>query len=587
MPPPLARAKAPAQLKLNPDEAPADEWKMFKQLYKNYEIITQLDKHPKEYQMAVLLNTMGPEGVKLYNDLEFAAGEDKDDTTVLMTKIEEKIKGEVNETYERYVVNCRRQKPDEKIDAYVMSLKDLAKSCGFCDCISDSLLRDRLVIGVREDETRKELLQKRKLKLKDAIDLCRSAESAAVHMKSMEQPTEAAVHKVTPRSKPSRSKNPKAQAKRQNPMVYCKFCGDYHERKKEKCPAWGKKCKKCNADNHFSSCCAAVRSGRKVHTLHEQSDSSRSEEEFVMALSHGDSDRSASASGPIYAEMELNGERIKLQVDCGATVNVIPHSFVKNELEKSAVTLQMWNNSTKTVSGKTRLSLRNTKNQKKYSVEFQVVEGDFTPLLSRKAAETMSLITVNYENFTQLNSVTTKRCTVPDEFPEAFSGELGTLKGKVHLRVDENVTPVQCPPRRVPVALKEPLRKELDRMVKLGVLAPVEDTTPWCSQISIQTKKDGSLRVCIDPRELNKALMRERYPLAIIEDILPELANATVLSKLDLRSRYWHCELDEESSLLTTIITPFGRFRWLRLPFGLNVSSEIFQRKHDDATSTV
>ena len=78
-------------------------------------------------------------------------------------------------------------------------------------------------------------------------------------------------------------------------------------------------------------------------------------------------------------------------------------------------------------------------------------------------------------------------------------------------------------------------------------------------------------------------LQRERYPLPTIEDILPELANAKLFSKVDLTHGYWHCELDEESSYLPTFITGNGRFRWLRLPFGLKVSSEIFQRKLNES----
>ena len=69
------------------------------------------------------------------------------------------------------------------------------------------------------------------------------------------------------------------------------------------------------------------------------------------------------------------------------------------------------------------------------------------------------------------------------------------------------------------------------------------------------------------------------HPLPIIEDILPELSEAKIFSKFDLRNGYWHCNLDEESSNLTTFQTPFGRYKWKRLPFGLAVSSEIFQKK--------
>ena len=69
------------------------------------------------------------------------------------------------------------------------------------------------------------------------------------------------------------------------------------------------------------------------------------------------------------------------------------------------------------------------------------------------------------------------------------------------------------------------------------------------------------------------------HPLPIIDDVLPELDKAKVFSKFDLSNGFWHCKLDHESSMLTTFQTPFGRYRWLRLPFGLSISSEIFQKR--------
>jgi hypothetical protein len=99
----------------------------------------------------------------------------------------------------------------------------------------------------------------------------------------------------------------------------------------------------------------------------------------------------------------------------------------------------------------------------------------------------------------------------------------------------------------------------------------------------VATKKSGKPRICIDPRPLNKALKREHYPLPVMEDILPKLANAKLFSKLDLANAYWHVHLDEESSKLTTFQTPFGRYRWKRLPFGTSVSSELFQKRLDQA----
>jgi len=94
----------------------------------------------------------------------------------------------------------------------------------------------------------------------------------------------------------------------------------------------------------------------------------------------------------------------------------------------------------------------------------------------------------------------------------------------------------------------------------------------------VTTKKSGALRVCVDARPLNKVLKRETYPMPILDEMLPELSQAKVFSTVDLRSGFWYCVLADESSLLTTFNTPYGRYRWLRLHFGLSVSPEIFQK---------
>ena len=121
--------------------------------------------------------------------------------------------------------------------------------------------------------------------------------------------------------------------------------------------------------------------------------------------------------------------------------------------------------------------------------------------------------------------------------------------------------------------------------MEIGVLAPVEEPTEWVSQMAVVKKPDGSLRICIDPQPLNEALQRVHYRLPNFNDVLPTLKNAKIFTKLDVKHTFWHLQLDSQSSLLTTMITPFGRYRWTRLPFGLKVSSEIFQRKLNEALS--
>ena len=100
------------------------------------------------------------------------------------------------------------------------------------------------------------------------------------------------------------------------------------------------------------------------------------------------------------------------------------------------------------------------------------------------------------------------------------------------------------------------------------------------SQLVVTEKpKKKDLRICIDPGPLNKALPRAHYQLPTIDDVLPELSQAKIFSKLDLSSAFWQIKLDEESSKLTTFATMYGRFFFARLPFGTSVSSEIFQRR--------
>ena len=136
--------------------------------------------------------------------------------------------------------------------------------------------------------------------------------------------------------------------------------------------------------------------------------------------------------------------------------------------------------------------------------------------------------------------------------------------------------------RRVPEALKEPLKKELDSLVVQGILAKVTKLTDWVNSLVCVTKSTGTLRLCLDPKDVNCAIKRPHYFTPTIEDILPKLNGAMCFSILDARSGYWNIKLDQESSLCTTFNSPFGICRFLWLPFGLVCAQEIFQRKVDE-----
>ena len=94
-------------------------------------------------------------------------------------------------------------------------------------------------------------------------------------------------------------------------------------------------------------------------------------------------------------------------------------------------------------------------------------------------------------------------------------------------------------------------------------------------------KEDGSLRLCLDPKDLNKVIDRNQWYARTLDDILPELAQSKYFTIKDATSGFWHILLDFRSSLLTTFNTPWGKYRWLRMPFGLKVPGDVFQERLD------
>lgn len=147
------------------------------------------------------------------------------------------------------------------------------------------------------------------------------------------------------------------------------------------------------------------------------------------------------------------------------------------------------------------------------------------------------------------------------------------------MTLDPTVQPVVRPAHRIPVAMQTRVKAELDSMQQKGVITAVSEPTDWVSSMVATHKKDKKeIRLCINPKDLNTALKRPHYPMRSVEEVATQMSGATVFSVLDAKSSFWQIKLDRESSMLTTFSTPFGRYRFLRMPFGICSASEVFQR---------
>ena len=153
------------------------------------------------------------------------------------------------------------------------------------------------------------------------------------------------------------------------------------------------------------------------------------------------------------------------------------------------------------------------------------------------------------------------------------------MPGTYRIELADGATPVAHSSRKIPVPQREKVVEELKRMEKLGVIVRQEDPTGWVNSLVVVVQKpNGSVRLCIDPRDLNAAMKRSHYLMKAVDEVASRLQGANTFSILDAKSGFWQFKLDEESPLLYTLNTLIGRYRFTRLPFGIKCAQKIFQR---------
>nr|AAA50456.1 gag, pol and env protein precursor [Caenorhabditis elegans] len=210
---------------------------------------------------------------------------------------------------------------------------------------------------------------------------------------------------------------------------------------------------------------------------------------------------------------------------------------------------------------------------------FSEIETDTNSCEVVKTAETYERFTTICEHLKRENGDDRKIWDVIEQFQDVFAisdDELGRNSGtECVIELKEGAEPIRQKPRPIPLALKPEIRKMIQKMLNQKVIR--ESKSPWSSPVVLVKKKDGSIRMCIDYRKVNKVVKNNAHPLPNIEATLQSLAGKKLYTVFDMIAGFWQIPLDEKSKEITAFAIGSELFEWNVLPFGLVISPALFQ----------
>ena len=588
----------------------AEHWRLFSEEFDVYIQALYSDREEKA-KAYMLLNLAGREAIQREKSFTYGDGESREKLDVLKKKFAEICKPKSNRTMDRHSFYTRDQLPGEAFKTWLADLKFKATTCKF-GTLRDELIADRIVVGIKNENTKKILLREEELTLQKAIEICEIHEISDQRAKMLSS-NSVDVAAVSHNSKKSYRANQHGSRSYQNPQKpqptllskvpagHCYNCGRQHD--KGDCPAFGKRCNRCSKMNHFSNVCGSTpistkstlknfkktpqkktKQKIKAHEVVEQDDiypESSSYKPFVIGSVN--TKVNVAEVKELFRTVKLHGNDIRLKVDSGADGNVLSTSVFNHiRLDEQINTNNVveisgyFGNSTLT-KGTTVLNC--TYNNIEYPLEFHIVDLPVKPVIGLKDSLKLGMLSVCHM---EASNATVTHESVLENYSDLFSGGLGKLPVVYKMKLDPNISPVIHAPRPIPVAIEHKVKEKLQEMVKQGVIAPVSEPTEWVSSMVTVRKKDtDEIRLCIDPKDLNCAILREHYYMRTIDEIVKRMPGARVFTVLDASNAYWQIPLDTQSSYNTTFNTPYGRYRFLRLPFGLKSASEVFQKAID------
>lgn len=541
------------------DVTRAENWEAYFSRFKFYLTANEIDDANR--QIAIFFTICGPTLFDLLSSL------------VAPKQVSTLKLGEINDTLTKhfsprpseiaafYKFFQRNQLPNENFASYVAEVRRLAKDCNFGTSL-DRMLRDRLVCGLRDEALQRVLLSEETLTLDKVITRATSSETATRGLSDIRQPNQ--LQYIA-----QKSKQPQNRSKLPTPT--CNGCGGNHTR--VQCQYAESICDGCGKKGHLQRVCRSTTSSETTPANKKSKSRSRRRKKsgVNMVLPLVDLKKKTTVT--------INNTSCEFEVDSGSNYTIISTrtfnsiwSDIKPFIHGCQLQLVDFQHNAIPIIGvvDTHIIYNGTKID---DLPLVIVNGQRTNVLGCNWFDPLGITLQGVHHVTNLT------CSdVVKQFMHLFSGDLGHVRNHpIALQIDHDISPIHLPPRRIPFAIKGRVEAELDRLVKQGILEPVE-YSEWATPIVPVTKKDGSIRICGDYKStLNKALKSHCFQIPAISTLLSSLAGGKIFAKLDLAQAYQQLSVDERSSLLQTIITHKGAFRVKRLQFGISSAPGIFQ----------
>lgn len=470
-----------------------------------------------------------------------------------------------NIPYEKCMFRKMAQQENESIEKFVHRLRDQGRLCDYGAAL-EMRITEQLFDNCVSDSLREAILKKKLMTVHEIAEEGRVLETVKRNREQMKKPAE----------------EPQVSlVKKQGREEICYRCGNVgHFANDKRCPAKSKICDKCQIVGHFKKMCKTKSNARKLHQNKPKVHQVRETAGNVSDSSEADGEDSddvqqvySTNSGLDKTTCFVGGVKMEWIIDSGAHVNVITRGTWKwlkkqgcvvSEKSKSNKVLRVYGDGKLKVHKviKADISTRDKTVHHKICI---VDSEKGANLLSRATSVELGVLEIRGEIFSVNN------CSEPP---------IGKLKNvQVEIKLDSSTSPVQQPCRRLPIPLKALVDDKISDLLRQDIIEPAPLDISWASPLVV-TPKDGgrNVRLCVDMRKANKAIIPEKHHLPTFEEIMPHLEGCKVFSKIDLVKAFHQIELAPESRDITTFVTQDAYYRYKRLMFGMKVAPEIFQR---------